>query len=88
MLEIYPEASDFTSDPESEAAVEWLKGVIEGVRNIRGEANIKPSQEIGLVFQGGGEADKQLAELNAPLLTRLAKLSSISWLQEGEEPPY
>ena len=87
MLEIYPEASDFNSDPESEAAVEWLKGVIEGVRNIRGEANIKPSQEIGLMFQGGGDADKALAELNAPLLTRLAKLSSVSWLQADEEPP-
>jgi len=87
MLEIYPQASDFEYDAESEAAVEWLKGVIEGVRNIRGEANIKPNQEIGLVFQGGAESDKQLAELNAPLLTRLAKLSSISWLEVREEPP-
>ena len=87
MLEIYPQASDFTNDPESEAAVEWLKGVIEGVRNIRGEANIKPKQEIALVFQGGADSDKQLAEVNAALLKRLAKLSSISWLTADEEPP-
>ena len=87
MLESYPLASDFDSDPESEAAVEWLKGVIEGVRNIRGEANIKPGRQIALLFQGGTDQDHHLAEINAPLLTRLAKLSNISWLTADEEAP-
>jgi len=87
MLEIYPVATDFPRDSEAEAAVEWLKGVIESIRNIRGEANIKPSQEIALVLQGGAESDKQLAEVNAALLLRLAKLSIISWLSPDEEPP-
>ncbi len=87
MLESYPEAANYTADPEAEAAIEWLKGVIEGVRNIRGEANIKPKQEIALVFQGGTVQDRQLADLNAALLTRLTKLSSITWLEVNDEAP-
>ncbi len=87
MLARYPEASDYPADPEAESAVEWLKGVIEGVRNIRGEANIKPKQEIDLVLQGGSDEDRKLAELNRPLLTRLAKLSGLTWLADDEEAP-
>ena len=87
MLEIYPQASDFTQDAEAEAAVEWLKGVIEGVRNIRGEANIKPGKEISLLFQGGNTSDRTLAETNAALLKRLAKLSEISWLEANDDAP-
>jgi len=87
MLTRYPEAADYPADSEAEAAVEWLKGVIEGVRNIRGEANVKPKQEIDLLLQGGSADDRKLAKLNKPLLTRLAKLSSLSWLADDEEAP-
>ena len=87
MLEPYPQARDFKSDPDAEAAVAWLKGVIVGVRNIRGEANIKPSQEIALLFQGGTPADERLAQNNGALLTRLAKLSSLSWIAADDQPP-
>ena len=87
MRESYPEAVDYPADPEAEAAVEWLKGVIEGVRNIRGEANIKPSREIALLLQGGSAQDRKLAELNEALLKRLAKLASLSWLGEDDEAP-
>ncbi len=87
MLEMYPQASEFTKDAEAEAAVEWLKGVIEGVRNIRGEANIKPGKEISLLFQGGNTSDRTLAETNAALLKRLAKLSDISWLETNDDAP-
>lgn len=87
MLEAYPQAADYEADPEAEAAVDWLKGVIEAVRNIRGEANIKPGQELDLLFQGGTAQDKQLTDSTGALLTRLAKLSSLNWLNPEEEPP-
>jgi len=87
MLEPYPQAQDFKSDPDAEAAVDWLKGVIVGVRNIRGEANIKPSQEMDLLFQGGTPDDERLAQDNGALLTRLAKLSSLNWLAADDQPP-
>ena len=87
MQQSYPEPTDYPQDSEAEAAIDWLKGVIVGLRNIRGEANIKPSQEIPLVLQGGSAEDRTLAKITGPLLNRMAKLSSIEWLEPGAEPP-
>ena len=44
MLQAYPEPREFAADAEAEAQVEWLKDIITGIRNIRGEANLKPNQ--------------------------------------------
>ncbi len=87
MIESYPTAEDLAEDSEAEAAVEWLKGVVVGVRNIRGEANIKPSQAVPLLLQGGGDADRTLAATTDALLRRLAKLDEIQWLDDDAEPP-
>ncbi len=87
MLQPFPAADEYPEDAEADAAVAWLKEVIVGIRNIRGEANIKPGVEISLLLQGGGERDRTLAETTAKLLTRLAKVSSISWLEDAAEAP-
>ncbi len=87
MLQPFPEADDCAADPAAEAAVGWLKGVIVGLRNIRGEAGIKPGQEITVLLQGGGDADRSLLEATEGLLRRMAKVTHIRWLEEGEEPP-
>jgi len=87
MLQPFPEAADFTPDGDADAAIEWLKGVIVGIRNIRGEANIKPSREIELLLQNGGVADKSLSETTAPLLKRLARITDIRWLETSDTPP-
>ncbi len=87
MLQPFPEPADLPSDPDAEAAVEWLKGVIVGIRNIRGEAGIKPAQEISILLQGGSDADRALAQVAESLLKRLAKVDRIDWLADGAEPP-
>jgi valyl-tRNA synthetase len=87
MLQPYPEVADFPADPEADSAITWLKGVIEGIRNIRGEANIKPGQEISVLLQNGSPLDHQLAETCATLLQKLAKVSQLSWLEADEQPP-
>jgi valyl-tRNA synthetase len=87
MLQPFPEIGDYPLDPEADAAVEWLKGVIVGLRNIRGEAGIKPSQEIGSLLQAGRDSDRRLADTNTVLLKRLAKVTDIGWLEPGEEAP-
>ena len=87
MHQPFPEQADYREDPEADAAIEWLKGVIEGLRNIRGEANIKPSQEITVLLQGGGDSDRQLSETCSTLLKRLAKVTAIDWLEPEQAPP-
>ncbi len=87
MTSSFPEASDLKADPEADAAIDWLKGVVIGVRNIRGEANIKPSQSINVLLQGGDERDRELATATATQLKRLAKVDDISWLDDADQPP-
>ncbi len=87
MVQPFPEPGDYDPDPDADAAVEWLKGVIVGLRNIRGEAGIKPGQAIDVLFQQGTAGDKALAAANDSLLKRLAKVTDIQWLDPGDEPP-
>jgi valyl-tRNA synthetase len=87
MLQPFPEAVDFPKDTEADAAVEWLKGVIVGIRNIRCEANIKPATEIRILLQQGGSSDRDLSQKTAPLLERLARVTDIDWLDDDADPP-
>ena len=87
MLEPFPDVDEDAIDHTSESAIEWLKEVILGLRNIRGEANIKPSTEINVLFQGGTNNDRQLAQATKSLLQRLAKVEEINWLETGDTAP-
>jgi valyl-tRNA synthetase len=87
MLQPYPVADEKGVDSAANADIEWLKGVIVGVRNIRGEMNIPPGKELTVLLGNGDERDKSRLEQNAPFLKKLAKLADITWLPAGEEPP-
>jgi len=87
MLQSYPVANEARLDPEAEADIAWLKTVIDGVRNIRGEMNISPAREIPLLLRFGDAADRSRVAANAQFLKKLAKLSAINWLESGDEVP-
>ncbi|TLM79682.1 valine--tRNA ligase [Microbulbifer harenosus] len=87
MLQPYPVANEHRIDENAEAAIAWLKGVIEGVRNIRGEMNISPAINIPLILRNVSAADQQLLEQTRTLLIKLAKLESIDSLPAGAEAP-
>jgi valyl-tRNA synthetase len=88
MLQPFPEPADVPADPEADAAIGWLKDVILGIRNIRGEANIKPGQPVSILFQGGNEGDRKLATVTEDLFKRLGKVEEITWLgADAQVPP-
>ena len=87
MLQPYPVADDSKLDAQADADIEWLKGVISGVRNIRGEMKVPPSQELDLLFAHGSADDKRRMEENTAFLKKLAKLSSLNWLDDPEQAP-
>jgi valyl-tRNA synthetase len=74
-------------DSAANADIEWLKGVIVGVRNIRGEMNIPPGKALTLMLANGNEHDKARLDANTQFLKKLAKLDDIIWLAAGEEAP-
>ncbi len=87
MLQPYPVADDSAVDSAANADIEWLKGVIVGVRNIRGEMNIPPGKELTVLMKNGSEEDQRRLTQNAPFLRKLAKLDEVTWLDTTEEAP-
>ena len=87
MLQTFPVAQDMPTNESAESQIEWLKAVITGIRTIRGEANIKPSQDIPLLLQDGSDADKDNAAQAENMLRRLANVTSIEWLDDGAQAP-
>jgi valyl-tRNA synthetase len=87
MLQAFPIANTDRIDTQAEADIEWLKGVITAVRNIRGEMKISPSTDLDLLFSNGSEEDQRRLNANATFLKKLAKLQSITWLNADDEKP-
>jgi valyl-tRNA synthetase len=87
MLQPYPEFDDKDVDIAANADIEWLKCVIVGIRNIRGEMNIPPGKELTVLLGNGDERDKRRMEENATFLRKLARVGDIRWLSPEEAPP-
>lgn len=80
VLQPYPKTDEKLIDETALNEVEWLKEMITAIRNIRGEMNISPKKPIPLLLNKGDKKDKQHIEANKLVLTTLAKIESINWL--------
>ncbi|BES71836.1 hypothetical protein RE428_28540 [Marinobacter nanhaiticus D15-8W] len=85
MLQPYPVTEDSKIDAAAEADIEWLKGAIIAVRNIRGEMNISPAKQIPALLRGPA-SDRERMDKNRSFLVSLAKLESLEWLGDDEAP--
>ncbi|GAA4649797.1 valine--tRNA ligase [Kistimonas scapharcae] len=87
MLQAFPAPDDAMIDSQADRDIEWLKGVIDGIRNIRGEMNIAPGKTLDVLLRNcTGEDKARLAE-NHSYLKKLAKLSDIRALDASETAP-
>ena len=86
MLCSFPEINSFETD-KSYHAVEWLKRVVSGIRNIRGELVIKPSQKIPAIFKEGTSEDRTISSEFDSYIKELANLESIQWEESDKESP-
>ena len=86
MVEAFPQvlAEQY---PTAMADLEWLKEVIEGIRNIRGEMDISPNKALPLLIQHADDTAQRRLTDNAAFLKALAKLESIEFLSADEEGP-
>ena len=87
MLQPYPKADTQQIDEDALVDIEWLKKVIVGVRNIRGEMNISPATALNVFFARGDNNDQRRMEENRQFLSKLANLESITWLDDANEAP-
>ena len=86
MIAETPKHKENLSDDEFNS-IEWLKEIVSGVRNIRGEMLIKPSERIKAFYKDGDKIDKNRSEVLTDLIKEIAGLESLDWINEGEDLP-
>jgi valyl-tRNA synthetase len=87
MLEAFPAAGDFAEDPEANAEIDWLKGFIVGIRQIRGEMNLSPGRPLPVRLQGYSDEDRARVERNGAYIERLGRVEKIDWLAPDDIAP-
>ncbi|AUX90134.1 MULTISPECIES: valine--tRNA ligase [Acinetobacter] len=87
MLAQYPVADEAKINEQAEADMQWLQGLIGAVRNIRGEMGLGNARLLPVLLQNTTDAEKaQITRIEA-LFKALAKVESITFLADGEQPP-
>ena len=87
MLAQYPVVEQALINEQAEADMQWLQGLIGAVRNIRGEMGLGNARLLPVLLQNTTDAEKaQIARIE-PLFKALAKVESITFLSDGEQPP-
>ncbi|MCE8017870.1 valine--tRNA ligase [Halomonas sp. MCCC 1A17488] len=87
MAQPWPVAEQEKIDEQATRDIEWLKGVIVAVRNVRAEMNIAPGKPLEVLLTKGSAADRERLEANRLFLAKLAKLASATWLDDPSEAP-
>lgn len=87
MHQAWPETDESKVDHQASLDIEWLKGVIIAVRNIRAEMNISPGKLLDVLLTKGRPEDAERLESNRHFLSKLAKLESVTWLENPNDAP-
>ncbi|XXF07724.1 valine--tRNA ligase [Pseudomonas sp. D2-3] len=87
MLQPWPVANEARLDAAAEGDIEWVKQLMLGVRQIRGEMKISMAKRIDVILANASASDLRRLNDNAPLLNKLAKFESVTVLAAGEEAP-
>ena len=88
MLQAYPESDAARIDEQAISDVAWIKDVVTGSRNIRGEMDISLAKPIPVIFSNGSDEDQRRLEEYRSLLTFLIRPSDIGWLEpDAPKPP-
>jgi len=85
-ISAYPSVNNGLSE-SGYKIIEWLKDVVTGIRNIRGELNLKPSTQISCIFENGTENEKSSLEDVESYVKRLSGLKAIKWADPQDESP-
>jgi len=87
MLEPYPLGDESKIDLAAVCELEWVKQFIIGVRKIRSEMDIAPSKALPVLLAGLNANDELWFNNNQVFLQTLAKLESITILENEAEAP-
>ena len=87
MLQPYPATGEDRLDPQSEQDMDWLQGVVTGIRNIRGEMNIPFKTELSIWLYSPLAADRERMDRCRSFLTPLTGARELVWREAADEQP-
>jgi valyl-tRNA synthetase len=87
MLQPFPVADASKIDSKAVAEIEWIKAFIMGIRRIRSEMDIKPSQVLDVLLQNWSADDQALFATGETFARTLAKVGNATWLGKDDTAP-
>ena len=74
-----------SENPAAEHDIEWLKGMIQGVRRVRSELNLPPGKQLDIWLQSGDEEDRSLHHRFGDVISHLGRIQTSTWVDEGAD---
>lgn len=87
MVQPFVQFDETKTNAQASGDIEWLKQVIVGVRNIRGEMDIAPSKVLDVLLKNVSAEDARRLAATQAVLTKLARLGSVTVLEAEEKGP-
>nr|MBS0021528.1 valine--tRNA ligase [Gammaproteobacteria bacterium] len=87
MLAPYPVANARLIDDRAVEEVNWIKGFVLAIRQVRGQIGIPPSKSVPLLLRRGSSLDRPRTQANAHYLKALARIESIKWVDGTAQVP-
>ena len=87
MVQAFVEYDEAKRNSRAAGDIEWLKQCIMGIRNIRGEMDISPNKPLSVLLKNAGAEDERRLAATQNVLTKLAKLESLTPLSVDEQAP-
>lgn len=77
-IQLYPEVDTAPIDAELEEQFQLLIGTIRTIRNLRAEAEIKPSVKVKVILQSDSDRERALLEAGKSYILDLAKVEDLA----------
>jgi valyl-tRNA synthetase len=88
MVTPFPKPEERFDDEEAEQEMGLVIEVITALRNIRGEMNIPPADQVEALLRVKGKEDKERLQRNHLFIQNLARVKSLRVLERVQKPPY
>ena len=87
MNQPYPAKDALVIDQDAIDEMQWAMDAIDGIRNIRGELNIKPGQRINILVQGASAAEQKRFGSYEPYIKFLGRVDDTTFIGAGDNAP-
>jgi valyl-tRNA synthetase len=83
MVQPFPQAGPVDAEPEGD--VEWLKRVIQGIRQVRSELDLPPGKMLDIWLQSGTKEDRSRHQRFSHISSHLGRVQSAEWVEEDRD---